>query len=189
MFSLLRVGCKPLNLLGGETFFRVSCTSTPSISLQATFRIFAGRNGNWKHYCTKVGLCESKFVQKSVKKIVQVPGFSRTFCAESSSAVNFSPQKTIQVLQQYLEEAKAQEVVVLDTKKGSRGEYDFMVVCHLKSERHLRNIAYDIQEKARQGDFGKNRIEFKAEGTESTQWIVIDLCGVLVHLFLEETRR
>ncbi|MGE0630745.1 MAG: ribosome silencing factor [Hyphomicrobiaceae bacterium] len=84
---------------------------------------------------------------------------------------------------QWLDDAKAEEVVTIDLKgKSSIG--DFMVVASGRSDRHVGAIGEQIQRKLKEHGLGRARIE----GLEACDWVLIDTGDVIVHVFRPEVR-
>ncbi len=61
---------------------------------------------------------------------------------------------------------------------------DYFVICTGTSDRHVRAIAKEIDEKL--GDAGVNPIN--TEGLTAGEWVLMDYGSVLVHIFDKETR-
>lgn len=78
---------------------------------------------------------------------------------------------------------KAEHVVVLDLRPLSTFT-DFFVVCHGMSDRQVKSLADEVEEKV--------RLETKAkpviEGYTNAEWILLDYQDVIVHLFQEHSR-
>jgi len=81
-----------------------------------------------------------------------------------------------------VEEKKAQDVLVLDVR-GRCSFTDRFVVATGRTNRQLKAIAQSVVETAHQ-----NGLIAKIEGLEATEWLLIDLGDVVVHLFLPEVR-
>lgn len=61
---------------------------------------------------------------------------------------------------------------------------DYFVICTGTSDRHIRAIAREIDEKI--GKQGTN--PFNVEGMSDAEWVLMDYGQVLVHIFNRETR-
>jgi ribosome-associated protein len=61
---------------------------------------------------------------------------------------------------------------------------DYFVICTGTSERHVRAIAKEMDEKL--GDIGVNPIN--TEGLAAGEWVLMDYGSVLVHIFDKENR-
>jgi ribosome-associated protein len=81
-------------------------------------------------------------------------------------------------------EKKAVDTVILDVQ-GVSTVTDYFVVCSGKSTTHLRTITDAIREELR--DAGARLLH--AEGVPESGWVLLDYGDVLMHVFLEDTRR
>ena len=76
-----------------------------------------------------------------------------------------------------LEEIKARDVVVLDTRKLT-SMFDYMIVASAESTRQTRALARNVGEKIRLGG-GK---VLSTEGEQTGDWVLVDLGSVIVHI-------
>ena len=82
-----------------------------------------------------------------------------------------------------MEDAKAQEVTVLDLQ-GKTSLCDFMVIASDTSQRHLNTIAERVSLKAKEAGYPPLGVE----GERESEWILVDLADVVVHVMLPATR-
>lgn len=82
-----------------------------------------------------------------------------------------------------VESMKGQDVVVVDVRDRT-SMTDFMVMASGNSNRHVHSLAEEVVQRARQETDGKPRIE----GGESSDWMLVDMGDVIVHLMLPATR-
>lgn len=82
-----------------------------------------------------------------------------------------------------LEEVKAQDIVRLDVQNLT-SVTDFMVVASGTSNRHVKALADTVAEKARVAGHKPAGVE----GTEGSEWVLLDLQDVLVHVMLPRVR-
>ena len=83
----------------------------------------------------------------------------------------------------WLDEAKAEEVAVIDLKgKSSMG--DFMVIATGRSDRHVNAVAEQLQQALK--DEGLERV--RVQGQPQCDWVVIDTGDIIVHVFRPEVR-
>jgi len=75
------------------------------------------------------------------------------------------------------------DILVLDLK-GLSPATDYFVIATGTSGRHMRTVADEISESARQYGFEK----FGRAGYEQGRWILLDFIDVVVHIFDEEYR-
>jgi ribosome-associated protein len=78
---------------------------------------------------------------------------------------------------------KADEVIVLDLRKGSAFT-DFFVLASGSSQRQLVAIADAVQEAMRAQDLRPKHVE----GYPRQEWILLDYFGFVVHIFTPRTR-
>ncbi|MFC0229586.1 ribosome silencing factor [Serratia aquatilis] len=83
-----------------------------------------------------------------------------------------------------IDDMKGQDIITLDVK-GKSSITDCMVICTGTSTRHVMSIAeYVIQESRAIG------MElFGMKGQAVSDWVVVDLGEVIVHVMQEESRR
>lgn len=80
-------------------------------------------------------------------------------------------------------ERKGIDVVVIDLRHRSTYA-DFLVIASGTSDRHVRAVAEHVGE-----ELGRRGIRtFGAEGLREGQWALVDLGGVVLHVFHEYTR-
>lgn len=83
----------------------------------------------------------------------------------------------------WLDEAKAEDVVVIDLRgKSSIG--DTMIIATGRTDRHVGAIADQIHKKLK--ELGMTRV--RVEGMEACDWVLIDAADVIVHVFRPEVR-
>jgi ribosome-associated protein len=79
---------------------------------------------------------------------------------------------------------KALDLVVLDVQ-GLSSVTDYFLVCSGRSAPHLASIIDAIREALR----AEGVRPLHAEGVVDSGWVLLDYGDVLMHVFLEETRR
>jgi ribosome-associated protein len=92
-------------------------------------------------------------------------------------------KKTQQWIQNVLEDAKTQNIAVLDVRKISDFT-DYMVIATGTSNRHVQSSADKVAETLR--DHGVRRVGI--EGQQLGDWVLIDFGDVVVHIMREQTR-
>ncbi|MCK3668363.1 MULTISPECIES: ribosome silencing factor [Photorhabdus] len=83
-----------------------------------------------------------------------------------------------------LENSKAQDIVSLDVQ-GKSSITDCMIICTGTSNRHLMSVADNLVDDCR----ASGLIPLGVEGQGISDWIVVDLGEVIVHVMQEESRR
>jgi len=81
-------------------------------------------------------------------------------------------------------EKKASDIVLLDMRELS-AVADIFMICGVSAERQLKAVADEIQLRLEP----KLEWRIRRDGISGSPWVVMDLGGVLVHIFLEEERR
>ena len=92
-------------------------------------------------------------------------------------------KKTQQWIQNALEDAKTQNIAVLDVRKISDFT-DYMVIATGTSNRHVQSSADKVAETL--SDHGVRRVGI--EGQQLGDWVLIDFGDVVVHIMREQTR-
>ena len=82
-----------------------------------------------------------------------------------------------------LEEVKAKDIVKLDVRELTTVT-DYMIVASGTSNRHVKALADEVAEKAREA---KHR-PVGIEGEDGSEWVLLDLQDVLVHVMLPRVR-
>lgn len=82
-----------------------------------------------------------------------------------------------------LEDMKAVDVRVLDVR-GMTALTDCMVIASGTSDRHVKSLARAVQDRARAAGVKPMGVE----GEEAGEWVLIDLCDVVVHVMRPQTR-
>lgn len=82
-----------------------------------------------------------------------------------------------------LEDHKAQDVVSINLE-GKCSISEYMVIASGTSQRHLQSLGKYVQETAAKA--GVQGV--KQEGSEDSDWVLLDLNCIIVHLFRPEAR-
>lgn len=94
-----------------------------------------------------------------------------------------STQQLVDTTLTALADLKAKDVVTLDVRNLT-SLADVMVIASGTSTRHVKSLADNVVEKAKQAGFRP----LGQEGERDAEWILIDLAGVIVHVMLPATR-
>lgn len=87
------------------------------------------------------------------------------------------------IIAELIKNKKGFEIKILDLRKLSTIA-DFFVICSADSERQVKAIADEIEEKLSQ-----RRIKCSnKEGYETMNWVLLDYFDVIVHIFKTEAR-
>jgi len=82
-----------------------------------------------------------------------------------------------------LADMKALEVKILDVR-GLTDIADFMVIASGTSDRHVRSVAQRVVEKTKEAGFRPHGVE----GQQDSDWVLIDLHEMIVHVMLPRVR-
>jgi ribosome silencing factor RsfS/YbeB/iojap len=82
-----------------------------------------------------------------------------------------------------LADLKALDVKVLDVR-GLTDIADFMVIASGTSDRHVRSVAQRVVEKTKEAGFRPHGVE----GQQDSDWVLIDLNEMIVHVMLPRVR-
>ncbi|MDC9593103.1 ribosome silencing factor [Xenorhabdus sp. IM139775] len=83
-----------------------------------------------------------------------------------------------------LENSKAQDIVSIDVR-GKSSITDCMVICTGTSSRHLMSVADNLVDDCREAGI----MPLGVEGQGISDWIVVDLGEIMVHVMQEDSRR
>lgn len=93
------------------------------------------------------------------------------------------PEKIVTLVEDALEDLKAQEVQVLNVSKLTTIT-DRMIIASGRSNRHVKSMAQEIVRKAKE----QNIEVLGSEGEQEGEWVLIDLAYVVVHIMLPRVR-
>lgn len=83
-----------------------------------------------------------------------------------------------------LDNAKAEDITVLNVRKLTTVT-DIMIICSGRSTRHVKAIAEQIVT-----DIKRHKLKpLGVEGTDSAEWIIVDIGDIIVHIMLPTTRK
>ena len=92
-------------------------------------------------------------------------------------------EKIKQTAIQSLEDLKAKDIVCLDVKPLT-SMADFMIVASGTSKRHISAVAESVYIDAK-----KAGIKASVEGEPGSDWVLVDMFDVIVHIMTPETRQ
>jgi len=118
--------------------------------------------------------------KSAVKKSAQVQP-RRAKPAQASQAPNRQSLRTVVV--GALEELKALEIKVLDVR-GLTDIADTMIIASGTSDRHVRSVAQRVVEQTKAAGYRPHGIE----GQQESDWVLIDLHDMIVHVMLPRVR-
>jgi ribosome-associated protein len=99
------------------------------------------------------------------------------------STIAASPQGLRDHVAEALDDMKAVDPRILDVQ-GRTAITDYMAFASGNSRRHVRSIAEAVIDKAREAGLKPMGIE----GLQGSEWVLVDLGDVVVHVMLEDVR-
>lgn len=90
----------------------------------------------------------------------------------------------LQLVVNALQEKKANDVVSLDLRNIKDTVSNFFVVTHGDSSTHVNALHQTVVEFSRKA----GQPPYRVEGTENSEWIIVDFIDVVVHIFLRDKR-
>jgi ribosome-associated protein len=94
-----------------------------------------------------------------------------------------TPEKLLSIATDALDDLKGLDPAVLDVR-GKCTVTDYLVVVSGTSNRHVKALADEVVQKAK--DAGVQPMG--VEGTEVSEWILVDIGDVVVHVMMPKTR-
>lgn len=92
-------------------------------------------------------------------------------------------QALVKLVTDTLEDGKGRDITVVDVQ-GKTSITDFMVIVSGTSERHVKSLAHHVAEAAKKHQI----MPLGIEGEESSEWVLVDLGEVIVHVMKPQTR-
>lgn len=102
---------------------------------------------------------------------------------KAPSPVSIQTESIKKIALQALDDLKAENVKVLDVRQHASFT-DVMIFASGKSTRHVKSIASEVVEAAKQA----NLPPIGVEGDDVGEWVLVDLGDVVVHVMHPDTR-
>jgi len=95
-----------------------------------------------------------------------------------------SDRALIKRILELLEDAKAEEIVLIDSQHRS-SLADYLLICEGRSQLHCRGIAENVEHNLKQEGEASLGIEGEREGN----WVLLDYGNIILHVFHPEIRK
>ena len=95
-----------------------------------------------------------------------------------------SDRALIKRMLELLQDAKAEEIVLIDTQVRS-SLADYLLICEGRSQLHCRGIAENIENNLKQ----EGELSLGMEGEREGNWVLLDYGNIILHIFHPEIRR
>jgi ribosome-associated protein len=102
---------------------------------------------------------------------------------KAPSPVSIQTESIKKIALQALDDLKAENINVLDVRQHASFT-DVMIFASGKSTRHVKSIANEVVEAAKQAQFPPIGVE----GDDVGEWVLVDLGDVVVHVMHPDTR-
>ncbi len=103
--------------------------------------------------------------------------------AGDNALMAVTPRKLLDLVTAALDDGKAEDIKVFDVRKLT-SIADFMVVASGRSSRQVKALSERVADAAR-----KKKIKpLGTEGEQTSEWVLVDLGDVIVHVMQPETR-
>ena len=95
-----------------------------------------------------------------------------------------SDRALIELMLDSLQDAKAEEIVLIDTNELS-SLADYLLICEGRSQLHCRSIAENTEYNLKQ----EGELCLGMEGEREGNWVLLDYGNIILHIFHPEIRR
>ena len=95
-----------------------------------------------------------------------------------------SDRTLIKRILELLEDAKAEEIVLIDAQHRS-SLTDYLLICEGRSQLHCRGIAENVEHNLKRGGEASLGIEGEREGN----WVLLEYGNIILHVFHPEIRK
>ncbi|MFK7956073.1 MAG: ribosome silencing factor [Lysobacterales bacterium] len=95
----------------------------------------------------------------------------------------YSPEQVAELVQDALDDAKGVDISTIDVR-GKTSITDFMIVASGNSTRHVKTLADSVIMRSKENGMAVVGVE----GERESEWILVDLADVLVHLMVPKAR-
>jgi ribosome-associated protein len=92
-------------------------------------------------------------------------------------------EQSLHLVEKVLDDMKAHEIVTIDVRRIT-SIADYMVICSGNSSRHVKSIAREVIDQAKQNGLRP----LSVQGEEEAEWVLVDLADIVIHIMLPKTR-
>jgi ribosome-associated protein len=96
-----------------------------------------------------------------------------------------SSEKLADVIVDSIQDVKGKSIVKLDLRGVENAVCDYFIICSGESNTQVDGISNSIQRKTRETLQDK---PWHQEGTQNSEWILLDYVNIVVHIFYKEVR-
>jgi len=98
----------------------------------------------------------------------------------------YSTEQILELIIEGIRQKKGEEIVTINFKGLENTIADYFVICHGTSTTQVDSIADNIPEFVREKTGVK---PWHSEGQRNSEWVLLDYVDIVVHVFLETSRR
>ncbi len=96
-----------------------------------------------------------------------------------------SSEKLADVIVDSIQDVKGESIVKLDLRGVENAVCDYFIICSGESNTQVDGISNSIQRNTRETLQDK---PWHQEGTQNSEWILLDYVNIVVHIFYKEVR-
>ncbi len=114
---------------------------------------------------------------------MQTSGTKKGTAKQTQKAATAAIDSVLETVMTCLDDSKAEEVTTIDIRDKS-ALADYMVIASGRSNRHVSAVADHLLRELKSSGFKS----IKVEGMQSSDWVLIDIGDIIVHIFRPEVR-
>lgn len=96
-----------------------------------------------------------------------------------------SSEKLADVIVDAIQDVKGKSITKLDLREVDNAVCDFFIICSGESSTQVDGISNSVERKAREVLSEK---PWHQEGTQNSEWILLDYVNIVVHIFYKDVR-
>ena len=114
---------------------------------------------------------------------MQRSGTKKGTAKQAQKAAIAAIEGVLETVMTCLEDSKAEEITTIDIKDKS-ALADYMVIASGRSNRHVSAVSDNLLRELKSIGFKS----IKVEGLQSSDWVLIDIGDIIIHIFRPEVR-